>query len=309
MERTEGTHLGLAGLKVGNGHLTLFIPYEVGPRILALWVDGTNLFAEVPEATIPLADGRGYRLLGGHRLWHAPELPERTYVPDEGAVSLEMHAAGFTVFGTPESRTGIRKGLRVFFPDDLATVVVDHILENHTLWPIPCAAWAITQLPPGGFAILPQATGPSDPAGVLPNRRLALWPYTDIRSPHIWWGNRYVFVLATMDQAALKLGYPNPRGWLAYFHRGFLFVKWATWHRDLTYYDEGSSHECYCDPRFLELETLGPQTLVPPGGHTVHREVWRVYHPVDARPDESVIDALADRLGLDTPPPALTANP
>lgn len=305
MWRAEGSHLGLAGLKVGNGKLTLFVPYDVGPRVLALWVDETNLFAEVPDATIPLADGRVFRLLGGHRLWHAPEVPERTYVPDEGRIRVDVDEEGVAAYGPLDEATRVRKGLHVRFTQDPTTVMVDHVLENGNPWPIPCAAWAITQLRPGGWAILPQPVERADPAGVLPNRRLALWPYTDVRSPYIQWGNRYIFVSATMQEGALKIGYPNPRGWTAYVWRDFLFVKWATWHRERVYCDEGSSHECYCDPRFLELETLGPETLIPPGGRIVHREVWRVFHPVNVQPEEAAVDALARDLGLDAPPPAL----
>jgi hypothetical protein len=69
--------------------------------------------------------------------------------------------------------------------------------------------------------------GPSLKYGVLPNRHVVLWPYTRINSPHIVWGDRFVLVKATMDRCALKVGFPNPAGWLGYVLEGALFVKHA----------------------------------------------------------------------------------
>jgi len=36
--------------------------------------------------------------------------------------------------------------------------------------------------------------------------------------------------------------------------------------------------ECYCNPHFLELETMGPRTTLAPGESVSHRETW-VVHP------------------------------
>lgn len=308
MLTSETRFLNLTCFVVGNGTLELLIPREVGPRLLALRVDGQNLFAEVPDGTLE-CPGRGlFRFLGGHRLWHAPEMPRRTYIPDDRPVSVIEEGDGIAVYGQVEEGTFIRKGIRVRLPDETPTVLVEHVLENHGLWPVECAPWAITQLRPGGWAILPQTDIPADPDGVLPNRRLALWPYTDIRSSWIRWGNRYIFISATMTGGALKIGFPNSRRWLAYVLEDLLFVKWAAWQPDADYYDEGSSHECFCSPDFLELETLGPRTVIPPGGQAVHREVWRVFRPVDFHPDESAADRLVEAFKLEEDHAWLSGN-
>jgi hypothetical protein len=142
--------------------------------------------------------------------------------------------------------------------------------------------------------------GPADAYGLLPNRHIVLWPYTQISSPHITWGDRYLFVAATMRDGALKIGFPNPAGWLAYTLGDALFVKHAAYRPDAAYFDRGSSSECYCNPRFLELETLGPRARLAPGESLGHRETWTIYAGVSLRPDEATMQALAEKLGLTT---------
>jgi len=84
-----------------------------------------------------------------------------------------------------------------------------------------------------------------------------------------------------MSEGHLKIGFPNPRGWLAYWLSGTLFVKRAGFDPQSDYYDFGSSSECYCKDAFLELETLGPKTTLNPGGSTQHLETWELYAGVE----------------------------
>ncbi|MBT8208653.1 MAG: hypothetical protein KJO18_10285, partial [Acidimicrobiia bacterium] len=57
---------------------------DAGPRISHYGLrGGANLLVELPDASIRLEDGRDFQLRGGHRLWTAPEVPQRTYVPDD----------------------------------------------------------------------------------------------------------------------------------------------------------------------------------------------------------------------------------
>ena len=79
-----------------------------------------------------------------------------------------------------------------------------------------------------------------------------------------------------MREGALKIGFPNPDGWLAYVVDDTLFLKQAVYQPDGDYFDRGSSSECYCNPRLLELETLGPRTTLAPGESVSHRETWLV---------------------------------
>jgi hypothetical protein len=187
--------------------------------------DGSNLFAEIPDLTLDCPGEGKFHFYGGHRLWYAPEIPEQTYLPDDDPVEVE-HQENRTTFTQPiETGTGIQKAITVRLPEDAPTVIIDHTLTNHGAKPVEFSPWVITQLKMGGFAVLPQPSGYTDPVGLLPNRFLSLWPYTDIRSPFIHFGNRYIFIDSTPQSGPMKIGYPNPRGWLGYYREKTLFVK------------------------------------------------------------------------------------
>lgn len=298
----ESTFLNLPCLRLHNAALSLHITQSVGPRILALQLgDGPNLFAELPHFTIPCPGAGLLTLWGGHRLWHAPEVSRRTYLPDDQPVSIAAVPDGAHIIQPTESATGLQKSLRVRLPDDSATVVVDHMLTNHGLWPVTCAPWAITQLRTGGTAVLPQPTSNADPDGLQPNRTLALWPYTDVNNPHIRWGNEVIRVTAALTAGALKIGFPNPRGWLAYHWQETLFVKRAHFDPQASYLDGNSSSQCYCNDQFLELETLGPAATIAPGETITHREVWNVYGNETLGETETAVARLIADLGLDMP--------
>jgi hypothetical protein len=95
-----------------------------------------------------------------------------------------------------------------------------------------------------------------------------------------------------MHTGQLKVGFPNPAGWLAYVVDGTMFVKYAAYQPESAYFDGGSSSECYCDPRFLELETLGPRIWLAPGASTSHRETWVIHEGVSVPPNEAIVDQV-----------------
>jgi hypothetical protein len=298
--------LGLDCVELDNTALSLLVTQSTGPRVLRLRLHGKESpFAEVPDFSLEHPGGGRFHVWGGHRLWHAPEMARRTYLPDDAPPEIEEVAGGLVVSQPVEVATGLQKSLRITLPPDAAVVVVDHILANRGLWPVRSAPWAITQLRPGGVAILPQGRTAAGAEGLLPNRQLALWPYTDVRSPHLEWGNDHILVHASLRRGALKLGFPNPRGWLAYHWRDGLLVKWARFEPGKEYFDLGSSSECYCNDRFLELETMGPACTIGPEESVRHREVWQLYDGVSFSPEEGAIRALVEAYGLDEGAPYL----
>lgn len=304
IKRTTTSFAGYDCVRVENGTLALWVTTSVGPRILGLALHGgENLFAELPGVTLPFPGAGEYALRGGHRLWYAPEFPPRTYLPDDEPVTIEATERGLIVTQPAEVETGLQKSVSVSLPDNRGIVaeghvVVDHTIQNQGSQPLELAPWAITQFKLGGTAILPQPAGPVDEYGVLPNRHLVLWAYTAVDAPNVIWAGRYVLVQASMTSGAWKIGFPNPAGWLGYVLGNTLFVKRAAYDPAATYPDRGSSGECYCNHRFLELETLAPLQVLEPGQAVTHRETWTVHAGVSVRPDEAGIQALVDRLGL-----------
>ena len=286
---------GIECVELANDRLSLLASISVGPRILhCATPTGENLFAVLPEDTLECPGAGEFHFYGGHRLWAAPEDPCTTYLPDDRAVRLEPLEDGLRLTDSPLASSPLRKTLEIRLTPGCARAVVRHTLTNQGAASLRLAPWAITQFAPGGVAILPQCgAGPND-SPVLPNRRIAIWPYTDLGSEAIRWRDKAILVHAGLRQGKLKLGYPNPAGWLGYWREEALVVKRADYHPGADYFDLGSSSECYCDPRFLELETLGPAVQLEPGCSVEHTEVWSVHEHVRWTDDLAEIFSAAD---------------
>jgi hypothetical protein len=283
-------------VSLGNASLNLLVTQSAGPRILSLSLRGEeNLLASLPDFTVQRPDGKTFRFWGGHRLWHAPEHMPRTYGMDDSPVEIVAIPNGLSVKQPTEPETGIQKSLRIELAGDQPKVTLTHTLTNHNAWAVECAPWAITQFKPGGVAILPLNRAES---GLLPNRSLAVWSYTDLSSPCLHFGREHLWIQAQMT-SSFKIGFPNPRGWLAYVLNGTLFVKRAEYQRNAEYYDFGSSSECYCCDSFLELETLAPITKLQPGAAISHLETWELYKTSASIQNEQDIRALIQDLNLE----------
>lgn len=271
------------------GPVEAVVALEAGPRILGYRrPGGPNVFAALEDEAIEHPAIGEFRFLGGHRLWRAPELPALTYQRDHNiALSVTERDDGFTLVGVPES-DGLTKTIRLSQHGRYS--VVEHELHNQGDEMITCAPWAITQLTPGGQAFLPQSHELADPDGVLPNRHIVAWPYTDLSRPEIEFRHEAVIVHGSTQAAAAKVGQPNRRGWIAYYLDDEVFVKWSPLHHDdHVYVDFGATVQCYRDERFVELETLGPLTTLEPREKTMHREIWLLIDTMG----EPVSDVLA----------------
>ena len=280
-----------------NDSLTLLVTKSIGPRIISIrYKDGDNLFAELPDFVSQRPDGENFHFYGGHRLWHAPENMPRTYALDSEPVDITQTQNGLFTRQKVEAETGIEKTLDISLVENKPQVIIRHTLTNHGQWSVECAPWAITQLKKGGVAILPQSREQTD---VLPNRSLALWPYSDIASPHVTWGNQHILIRAKMEEGAFKVGFPNPRGWLAYWQAGTLFVKRASFDAQAKYYDFGSSSECYCNDNFLELETIAPISTLEPSASVTHIETWEIYADIENPKDKEATQRIIEKIGLE----------
>ncbi|MER3405906.1 MAG: hypothetical protein C4289_12720, partial [Chloroflexota bacterium] len=154
--------------------------------------------------------------------------------------------------------TGIRKSMELRLHRDRPAVTIDHRLENCGLWPVELAPWALTMLPLGGVAILPQTTVPLDTPGLLPNRYLVLWPYTRWADPRLEPHDDLVLLHAWRLLPPCKVGYLNRRGWIAYLRNGVLFRKVFQPHPAHAHPDFGCNAEFYCNDMFIEMETVAP---------------------------------------------------
>jgi hypothetical protein len=296
IDQHVGEFNGMACRWLANGRVRLAITTDRGPRVVFCGVgEGRNLLAETPDFVLP-APGGTLALLGGHRLWYAPEVPDRTYWPDSEPVTVEQLADGARFVAAIDG-AGIEKSLTLTLTDNEAEITVAHRLRNTGGATLELAPWALTMVPLGGIALLPQPQGNVDEAGLLPNRFLSLWPYSDPTDPRLRWGNR-ILLMRGDPGAANKLGYRNAHGWLAHWLAGTLFVKTFPANLDARHPDNGCNTECYVNDTFMEVESLGGLLDLAPGESVEHVERWRFYEHVEEPRDEEIAVALAARLSL-----------
>jgi hypothetical protein len=291
---------GLPTKALDNGFLRLEYLATAGPRLVRLFLAGVegNLLAEVPDRVWNTPYGQFFPY-GGHRLWHAPEAMPRTYIPDNEGLTVETLDGGVRLAGPIEALTGIRKTIEVHLEAGRPRLTVRHRLENAGAHPVELTPWAITQLPLGGTAILPQPQGPVDDAGLLPNRHLVLWPYTRWGDERLRLGDEAIYVQTWPRAAPFKLGYRNDRGWMAYLRAGVLFLKRFALPEGRLYPDRDCNVEVYCNDRVIELETLAPLGRLEPGQVVTHVEWWELYAGLAQAPGEVRDMIVALRLPLE----------
>ena len=260
---------------LNNGYIELLITADVGPRIIHLgFVGQGNEFAIWPDM-MGKTGGPTWRIYGGHRLWHAPEDPVRTYWPDNMPVQFEAHD-GFVRFRQPvEETTGIVKEIDVALHPKDAHVRVTHRLINRHLWPIQIAPWALSVMAPGGVGVIPLPPRGEHPRDLLPSSHLTLWPYTNMSDQRWTWGRTCILLQQEPgNDIPQKIGAFVPDGWVAYARSGHLFIKQFEVDESATYPDRNSTVELFTNSDMLEVETLGPLTLLEPGEAVTHTEQW-----------------------------------
>ncbi len=279
---------GLDCVEYGNAALSLVLAQSAGPRILSLkGSGGTNLLAELPDVKISVNGFPDYSVYGGHRFWLAPELPAITYITDNDQIEISHSAGSLTMLQNPVGEPAIQKSIELSFPlPDQSLLQLKHKAVNLGQSSTRIAPWAITQLKTGGMAIVPQAQDPFlDEVGLMPNRNLVLWPYSDLTHANFHVENDLIWLRAEMA-SPFKFGVANPRGWLAYVYEDMVFVKYAAYSPQENYLDFGASTQCYCNGSFLELETLGPQIELAPGASMQHVELWELIEQKDLPLDD-----------------------
>jgi len=266
-------------------NLVIGIPTEIGPRILYLSSKEKpefNLFGLLPEAGIQTSEGF-WRIYGGHRLWSSPEAKPRSYSLDDKPVKIETEKETITVYGNPETANSVQKSITIM-PHSEGGVQVVHRIKNIGRWPINLACWALSVMKPAGFAIIPIQSCKVDEEGLLPDRHLTFWPYTDLSDKRLIFTDDFIFV--KQDPKAenpVKIGTMANPSWTAYWVDGYAFVKKFEGKKG-EYPDFGCSVEVYTNPSMLELETLSPLKTLEPNNTIEHTEIWRIFDVGDLTP-------------------------
>jgi hypothetical protein len=259
-----------------NDAVRLEFLLDAGPRIVSLRHHDRpqNVLSETPQLSWPTNFGSNFEVIGGHRLWAAPEAPANEQVPDNERVDVVQRADGVELVGGTLTREGFRRRMIVRLDGSAHGVRVEHKLTNEGDRTHDIAPWAITALAVGGVATLPQPTLNVDGQEQLPNRRLVLWPYSSLRDPRLELGDDAIRIHAKPAEGWFKLGYFSLAGAMSYEHRGIRFTKRFDVDAAAEYADGGCNAESFVCDDFVELESLGPRQKVAPGDSIEHVETW-----------------------------------
>lgn len=277
-------------IEISNDIVNLMVTVDIGPRIIRFgFVGKDNMFCEKNDASSPSLNGE-WKIRGGHRLWHSPEQMPRTYIPDNSPVQWEIIEGGIRVSQQTEEWTQIKKDMEINLDPSKNRVRVVHKLTNKNAWPVEFAVWGLSVMAPGGVQVIPQ---PERDTGLLPNRMVALWPYSKMNDPRIYWGEKYILFRQIPEMAApFKIGLPNEDGWSAYFNHGSLFVKRFPFVKCGRYPDYGSSYETYTNDFMMEMESLSPISMVEPDDSITHVEEWNLFDGVEKPNNEAEIESI-----------------
>lgn len=256
------------------GNLIVGVAKDIGPRVMKLTVksrSGENLFGVLPDAGVNTPDGF-WHIYGGHRLWVSPEFMPGSYSFDNTPVRVVERSGHISIYGNIEIQNNIQKEIEIRPAGDFSVEVV-HRIKNIGRWPITLACWALSVMKQGGFAIVPVKAGVE---GLLPDRHLTLWPYTDLSDDRFVLSKDFIFLKQDPSKKnPVKIGTMASPCWTAYWVDGLLFIKQFCQEAG-EYPDFGCSVEVYTNSDNLELETLGSLKNLAPGATAEHTEVWTV---------------------------------
>jgi len=253
------------------------ITTDIGPRILYAASNkrsGFNLFGVLPEAGIQTPEGF-WKIYGGHRLWSSPEAKPRSYSLDERPVKIKVNKDSITIRGNQEVKNSIQKEITIK-PFSKNGIQVIHSIKNIGRWPIRLGCWALSVMRQNGFAIIPLKSSKVDEEGLLPDRHLSLWPYTDLSDERVIFTNEYIFIKQKPEiEKPFKIGTMAKPTWTAYWVDGMAFVKQFP-QEEGEYPDFGCTVEAYTNANMLELETVSPLRTINPSQSIQHTEIWMI---------------------------------
>lgn len=277
--------------RASNGRIDLIVTTDVGPRIIRFgFAGGPNMFKEF-DGQIGQTGGDTWTNYGGHRLWHAPEIPPRTTYPDNGPVQFEQHDDFGRVIQPTETTTHIQKEIDIHMDADDAKVTVIHRMRNNGLWPVPFAPWALSVMAAGGTAVIPLPPRQTHRERLLPINTLAMWAYTDMSDSRWTWGRKYILLRQQGGEVGpQKVGAWVADGWGAYINEAICFLKTFPADATATYPDLGSNMEVFTNAAMLEVESLGPLVTLEPGAVIEHTEQWYLFDDVETPNNDAEVD-------------------
>jgi hypothetical protein len=264
--------------RLTNGDVEVIVTTDVGPRVIRYgFVGGQNLFKEYAEQMGKTGE-KDWQGRGGHRIWIAPEDRVLTYPADNFPVKFELAADSIRLTAPVEPMTGLEKTITVKLAPKGSAVEVRHRIRNTKAEAQQWAAWALTQMAPGGIGITGFPPRGTHPEVLAPTNPLVMWAFTDFSDKRWVFTKKYVILKQDAKATApQKTGHFNSNTWGAYLLGSDLFLKKVTADPKKHYTDFGCSYETFTNADMLELETLGPLTSIKQGASIEHTEHWTLH--------------------------------
>lgn len=294
-------------LCIQHENMELIVTTDIGPRILFFGeAGGANLlFNDTERENLNnserlqsvFGEGEVYYFYGGHRVWASPENDPNSMCPDNEPVEVVFGGQSVTFRAKPQKVTGLQLSMEV--TPVAGGFKITSGVTNLSEGTKTLAAWGITQLAPGGHMIIPQVT---ENTGLLPNRTISVWAYTDLRDERVRFGQKYIVARQNPKVTQpLKFGINNEAGYLVYVNGGYAFIKTFDWENGKLYPDNNVNCECYIDGALIEGECLTYKKLLKTGESSRVSEVWRL-KKTDTQLDfgnEASLEAFLSKIIID----------
>jgi hypothetical protein len=277
--------------KLVAGSLEMIIVTEIGPRILSLRIDDQPNILYVAEDA-PARDQ--WNIYGGHRIWLGPE-SEAAVAPDNAACQVTLLNDGIMVETPIDPLSKLQKAL-IVTPTDNA-FRVRNIIRNTGTMLATGTVWALTCVRPDAKVFFPWGR-----PGNWRMKKICYWTSwcggkqtSNVQSPQ-WQPTEELFVIDPTGEVG-KVGTNGHEGWIgAIFPTAdTTFYKRFSYQEGATYADEGCAIQCYTCKHMIELETLSPFGVIPPGEEVIHEECWKVRRGLA---DLTQPDAIRAELGV-----------
>ena len=280
---------GLAAVEILTSKARLVAITAMGPRIAFFGTrTGTRTGRNLLFWDYPRKYFRGkWFLMGGHRVWATRPMadePEESYADDNGPCTVRILKNGIDLQGPTHPVFRIRKsiGIRVHSDD---TLVIENRITNESDMVWSGGVWALT-------CTLPKArTSYGIPLG-----RQGEWDVFSVVIPKKWGGDNSTLVNDPALRYTEDCLVIRPKGRISkrmvQAPQGVIgmtdptekisFIKQSNyedqgrypWNCNIAYYAAKKSF-------MLEMETMGPDQSVLPGGTIVSKETWMLRKPVD----------------------------
>ena len=291
-------------LTISNGIIEAFVTIDMGPRIIRFgYIGGQNIMCDNRSVLAPKDDrefqdffgkNKKWEILGGHRIWTSPESYPHSYYPDLDPVKYEITDNGVVFTPNAEIENGMQKQLVVKMNPDTADMYVTMNVTNIAPNPQEFSIWGLTVSAKHGTLIIPMNTNDT---GLLANRNISVWPYTNLADSRVHFGKKYVTLRQDINvEQSFKLGFDLNDAKAYYCLGEDVFEKsYPTYHNLEKYPDNNCSFETYTNAGFIEVESLSPLKQVNTDETVSLTEHWTLHKKpcdVDFASDNSIEEML-----------------